>query len=94
MDRKCFCYLQNEVWQLDESLQELLERYEKCGLVRVSKSMLVNVFHVSKIVGDFNSRLKLSLDNEESIIVNRSYRHVFLKRSRDYIRGRRSKRCS
>lgn len=77
VDRKCFCYLQNEVWQLNESLQDLLDRYEGKGLVRVSKSMLVNVYHVSKISGDLNARLRLSLDNREHIIVNRSYRNTF-----------------
>lgn len=85
VDRKCYAYLKDEVWNLEEGLAELTERYEMHGFVRISKSMVVNIHKVKQIEADFNMRMKLILLNEETIVMSRSYRNDFfgkLKRIR------------
>ena len=80
VDRKCYAYLKKEVWQLEEGLAELTDRYEMHGFVRVSKSMVVNIYKVKEIKADFNMRMNLVLLNEETIVMNRSYRNDFFKK--------------
>lgn len=80
VDRRCYAYLKKEVWQLEEGLAELTGRYEMHGFVRVSKSMVVNIYKVKEIKADFNMRMNLVLLNEETIVMNRSYRNNFFKK--------------
>lgn len=82
-DRKCYAYLKEEVWQLGEGLAELTERYEMHGFVRISKSMVVNIYKVKQIKADFNMRMNLILLNEETVIMNRSYRNDFFRKLKD-----------
>jgi len=79
VDRKCYAYLKEEVWRLEEGLAELTERYEMRGFVRISKSMVVNIHKVKQIEADLNMRMKLVLLNEEIIVMSRSYRNDFYK---------------
>lgn len=80
VDRKCFAYLRDEVWKLEEGLAELTEQYEMHGFVRISKSMVVNIHRVKQIDADFNMRMKLVLLNEETIVMSRSYRNDFFRK--------------
>ncbi|MBQ2803110.1 MAG: LytTR family transcriptional regulator [Lachnospiraceae bacterium] len=77
VDRKCYAYLEKEVWKLEEGLAELTQRYAMHGFVRISKSMLVNIYKVRRIEADLNMRMKLILFNEEAIVMSRSYRNDF-----------------
>lgn len=80
VDRKCYAYLKEEVWQLEEGLAELVERYEMHGFVRISKSMVVNIYKVKQIKADFNMRMNLVLLNEETVVMSRSYRNDFFRK--------------
>ena len=80
VDRKCYAYLKDEVWKLEEGLAELTERYEMHGFVRISKSMLVNIHKVKQIETDLNMRMKLVLFNDEMIVMSRSYRNDFFRK--------------
>ena len=80
VDRKCYAYLKEEVWKLEEGLADLTERYETHGLVRISKSMVVNINKVKQIKADLNMRMNLILLNEETIVMSRSYRNDFFKK--------------
>lgn len=82
VDRKCYAYLKDEVWNLEEGLSELIKRYEMHGFVRISKSMVVNIYKVKQVEADFNMRVKLVLLNGETIVMNRSYRNDFFKQLR------------
>lgn len=83
VDRKCFAYLDHDVYELDFTLQGLLETYRANGLIRVSKSMCVNVFKVLRMDADFNMRMKLRLTNGETVLLNRSYKNDFMKYIRE-----------
>lgn len=80
VDRKCYAYLKKEVWQLEEGLADLTERYEMHGFVRISKSMVVNIYKVKQIKADFNMRMDLVLLNEETVVMSRSYRNDFFEK--------------
>lgn len=80
VDRKCYAYLEQEVWNIEEGLQELIEKYGNRGFVRISKSMLVNLYRIDRLVADLNMRVKIVLENGEVVILNRSYRNQFYDR--------------
>ena len=79
VERKCFAYLDQDVYELNYSLYDLLDTYHDNGLIRISKSMCVNVFKVIRMEADFNMRMKLYLKNGEIILLNRNYKNGFMK---------------
>lgn len=80
VERRCYAYLEQEVWNVGEGLQELVNQYGKQGFVRISKSMLVNLYKIDRLVADLNMRIQIVLENGETIMLNRSYRKEFYER--------------
>lgn len=92
VDRHLYAYLEQEVWQLEGGLQEVVERCREYGFVRIGKSMAVNIGKVKNIVSDINARIKLGLSNGEIVIMNRAYKKEFfaeLKNRYERIEGKR-----
>ena len=79
VDKKTFLYLKKEVLQVDYNLQELNTLLGSGGIVRISKSVLVNIFHIRRVNADINMRLCLIMENEEKLVVNRTYKKSFMK---------------
>jgi DNA-binding LytR/AlgR family response regulator len=79
VERKCFAYLKESVWQLDISLQMLLDKYCDLGFVRISKSMIVNIYKIDRLKSDISMRVNILLVNKETVILNRTYRNHFYK---------------
>ena len=77
VDRKCFAYMEKEVYMLEMGLQNFLQQYETSGFVRIGKSLVVNVCKIDSLKADLNMRVKVYLENGEIVVVNRSYRHSF-----------------
>lgn len=77
-DKKVFAYMENEVYPLEDPLAY----YEEClgseGFVRVSKSTVVNVFHIKEMKSEINMRISATFNNEEKVYINRSYKAAFL----------------
>ncbi|BCN30377.1 LytTR family DNA-binding domain-containing protein [Anaeromicropila herbilytica] len=77
IDRKCYAYLKESIWQVDISLQMLLDQFGSSGFVRISKSMVVNIHKIERLKTDLNMRVNIILDNGETVILNRTYRSQF-----------------
>ena len=78
VDRKLFAYQVGEIYQLDYSMKHFLDCFGSNGFVQVSKNTIVNLYRVRQVKTDLNMRLKLIMDNEEMIILNRTYKKNFL----------------
>ena len=78
VDRRCFAYLHNEVYQLELNLKSFLDKWSGDGFVQIGKSTIVNIRHVNRIAPDLNMRLHLIMENEEKLVVNRSYKKLFM----------------
>ena len=91
VDRKLYAYLEKEVWQLEGGLQEVTDDYESYGLVRISKSMAVNIGKVKNITSDINARIRLRLLNDEVVIMNRAYRKNFYQRLKEWCEQEKEK---
>lgn len=79
VDRRCFAYLREEVWQLELSLRSFLEKYQENGFVQIGKSVIANIGKIERIVPDINMRMHLILQNGEKLVVNRSYKKQFVE---------------
>ena len=55
-----------------------MEKYHTYGFVQIGKSTIVNAKKIEHIVPDINMRMHLILENEERLVVNRSYKKEFM----------------
>ena len=90
VDRKTFAYTKDMSVEIKEALKDILEEYSKIGFVRISKSVIVNIYKIKKLQGDINMRVIIFLKNDEKLIMNRSYKNDFYKRLND-LKGRSAK---
>ncbi|MDL2293679.1 LytTR family transcriptional regulator DNA-binding domain-containing protein [Ruminococcaceae bacterium OttesenSCG-928-D13] len=73
VDGKTFLYTEDTVLETHQSLFALQEAYGETGLLRIGKSQLCNLHHVAKLKSLPNSRIEITLDNGEKLIVSRRY---------------------
>lgn len=78
VDRKLFAYQAGDVYQLDYSMKHFLDCFSGNGFVQISKNTIVNLYRVKRVNTDLNMRLKLVMDNDEVIVLNRTYKKNFL----------------
>lgn len=77
VDRKCYAYLEREVYQIDYSIQKLLELFSANGFVRISKAMIINIFKIDHLKTDINMKVHIYMNNGETVILNRTYKREF-----------------
>ena len=73
VERKTFLYTKDEVYMTDKKLYELEDMFREAGIIRISKSCLVNVDMLCSIRQLMNSQLEATLRNGEKLIVERTY---------------------
>lgn len=73
IDRKCFVYTEDNVFETSYKLYELEALFSGMKFYRVSKSCLVSLKFIYSIKTEMNHRLRLTLKNKEAIIVSRQY---------------------
>ncbi len=73
VDRKCFLYTKNSVYETDFKLYELEQQLRDSSFFRISKSILINLKEVLSLKAELNRRLLVTLCNGEQIIASRQY---------------------
>lgn len=73
VDGKVFVCTKDLVAESCASLTALQETYADAGILRVGKSQLVNLHYVKKLKSLPNSRIEITLKNNERMIVSRHY---------------------
>lgn len=73
IDKKTFVYTENQVYEINERLYQLMEKYEEYGFLRISKSVILNIDKVESVKAGLNARFEVKLSNGEKVIVSRSY---------------------
>ena len=73
VERKTFLYTKDEIYMTDKKLYELEEMLRGTGIIRISKSCLMNVDMLYSIRHLMNSQLEATLLNGEKLIVARTY---------------------
>ncbi len=80
VDRKCFIYTKDDVYESDFRLYELEQRLEEYGFIRVSKSFLIHLQNIQSLKADINRRVRITMSNGEQIIASRQYADELKKR--------------
>ncbi len=80
IDRKCFVYTSDEVYESDFRLYELEGQLEELGFLRVSRSFLIHLKSVQSLKADINRKIRITMSNGEQIIASRQYADELKKR--------------
>ena len=73
VDRKCFLYTADKVYESFHKLYELEQQLGQYFFVRINKSCIVNLKNISSIKTYLNRRLLITLSSGEQLIVSRQY---------------------
>ncbi len=73
VERKTFLYAKDEVYMTDKKLYEFEEMFRETGIIRISKSCLMNIDMLDSIKQLMNSQLEATLVNGEKLIVARTF---------------------
>ncbi len=80
VDRKCFIYTNDEMYESDFRLYELEQQLEAYGFFRVSKAFLVHLQKIESLKADINRKIRITMSNGEQIIASRQYAEELKKR--------------
>ena len=80
VDNKVFLYTKDSVYETSETLQLIESKFINFGFLRIGKSQVVNLQHVRNLKNLLNSRVELTLNNNEKLIVSRHYAQLLKNR--------------
>ena len=73
VDRKTFVYTADETYESDLKLYEMEQELLERDFFRISKQSIVNVRMIKSLKSDINRKIRITLKNDEQIIVSRLY---------------------
>lgn len=73
VDNKTFLYCKDSIYESKHKLYELEEMLVNSNLLRVSKSVLLNLSKIKSISPALSGRLEAILKNNEKVIISRQY---------------------
>ncbi|MCL1816603.1 MAG: LytTR family transcriptional regulator DNA-binding domain-containing protein [Clostridiales bacterium] len=73
VDKKCFIYTSEQVYETVFRLYELEDMFRHKGFFRSTKSTIVNIAKIKSIQPSFNSVLNLEMENGEKLAVSRQF---------------------
>lgn len=75
-----FAYTEKEIFQVHQRLYQVETLSSAAGIMRVSKSHLVNLRKIQSVRTALNSRLYAKMANGEEVLVSRKYAPIFKER--------------
>ena len=73
VERKLFLYTRDEVYRFDGTMSDIESSIFETGLVRISRTCIMNTDYLKEIRQIRNSHLEAIMDNGEKLIVSRKY---------------------
>jgi len=80
VDKQCFLYTADEVYETNLRLYELEEMLEDAGFFRNAKSQIINIAKIKSLCPDFGGRIEAVMENGEKVIISRQYAKRFKER--------------
>ena len=84
VDDKLFAYTGDKVVRIEGSLSSFMSDVSDDSFFRCSKSMIINLNHVSALKSLSSNRIDATLENGEHIMISRRYASDFRKLLRGY----------
>lgn len=79
VDNKVFACCEKQVYEVKLKLYEIEETLTHMDFIRISKSVIVNLYKIKSVSPMFNGRFEAKLQNDEKIIISRQYVPVLKK---------------
>ena len=73
VDKQCFLYATDEIYETNMKLYELEEMLNAVGFFRSSKSQIINIAKIKSLYPDFGGKIEVEMENSEKVIVSRQY---------------------
>lgn len=73
VENRTYIYCKESLYRCEMKLYELESKLTGMTFQRISKSCILNLYKMKRAKGMINGRLILELDNNEKLVVNRSY---------------------
>ena len=73
VDGLVFAYTMDSVYEIKGRLYQVEEKVKRRNICRASKTMLVNVEHITSVRTALNGRLYARMENGEEILITRRY---------------------
>ena len=73
VDKKVFIYCENATFESKQKLFELEEILRLKGFLRISKTTIINLKKIKKLIPALSGRLEAILENEEKVVISRQY---------------------
>lgn len=73
VDGTTYVYLEDKVARVAESLRALEICYGSRGFFRCSKSMILNIYKISRLKSEPCSRIRATMENGEQVMISRKY---------------------
>lgn len=80
VDRTCYIYTADEIYESELRLYELEGQLEEYGFFRISRSFLIQLRNVQSLRADIDRRIRITMSNGEQIIASRQYAEKLKKR--------------
>ena len=80
VDKQCFLYTADEVYETNLKLYELEEMLDAAGFFRSAKSQIINIAKIKSLCPDFGGRIEVELENGEKVVISRQYSKSFKER--------------
>jgi len=82
VDKRCFVYAANDVYETDLKLYEIEGRLTDAGFFRNSKSQILNIAKIKSLCPDFGGRIEAIMENGEKLVISRQYSKLLKERLR------------
>jgi len=73
VDRFCFLYTVDNVYETSMKLYEIEESLTEMGFLRSSKSQIINIAKIESLCPDFGGRIEAIMENGYQLIISRQY---------------------
>ncbi len=73
VDNKVFACCEKQVYEVRLKLYEIEDALSNSDFIRISKSVIVNLYKIKSVAPMFNGRFEAKLQNDEKIIISRQY---------------------
>lgn len=93
VNKELFVYAVNEIYTSEYSLQSMSEHFAVYGLIRINKSIVLNIYHIQSIQLGKQMKYLITLDNGEKVELSRSYREYFFSYINSIYGNEKEKSC-
>ncbi len=80
VERNTFVYTKDATYQSDLKLYEIEQQLLEQNFIRISKQSILNLRKIKSLKADINRKIRVTLVNDEQVIVSRMYAEELRKR--------------